>query len=242
VKLLARYLQQLPPNTRSIVLTCIFGLSAGLIGVCFHIAIGAFFNNGIVAIKEFSFIEFAVWSFVIIMTTSLISGWLLTHFCKEAAGSGIPQMKLAFWKDFGEIPFRVVWVKFIAGVLTVGGGSSLGREGPSVQLGAGIASQLAEKLGLAKQARRMSAAAGAAAGLAAAFNTPLAAMTFVLEEVVEDLNSRILGAMIFASVIGALVVRGTIGDHPAFVVPEIDPSPTEAYSNDPASGSAVVVR
>lgn len=156
------------------------------------------------------------------MTTSLISGWLLTHFCKEAAGSGIPQVKLAFWKDFGVIPFRVVWVKFVAGVLSVGGGSSLGREGPSVQLGAGIASHLAEKLGVAKQAQRMSAAAGAAAGLAAAFNTPLAAMTFVLEEVVEDMNSRILGAMIFASVIGALVVRATIGDHPAFVVPEIE--------------------
>lgn len=204
------------------MLTCIFGLSAGLIGVCFHIAIGAFFDNGIGAVKEYSFEKFAVWSFVIIMTTSLISGWLLTHFCKEAAGSGIPQVKLAFWKDFGAIPFRVVWVKFIAGVLSVGGGSSLGREGPSVQLGAGIASYLAEKLGVAKQARRMGAAAGAAAGLAAAFNTPLAAMTFVLEEVVEDMNSRILGAMIFASVIGALVVRGTIGDHPAFVVPEIE--------------------
>lgn len=165
---------------------------------------------------------FVVGSFVLIMATSLVSGWLLTHFCREAAGSGIPQVKLAFWKDFGVIPFRVVWVKFIAGVLTVGGGNSLGREGPSVQLGAGIASKLAEWLGVAKQNRRMSVAAGAAAGLAAAFNTPLAAMTFVLEEVVEDLNSRILGSMIFASVIGALVVRAMIGDHPAFFVPEID--------------------
>ncbi len=203
-------------------MTCIFGLSAGLLGVLFHLAIGFFFEKGIVTLKDYSFLEFAIGSFVIIMTTSLISGWLLTHFCKEAAGSGIPQVKLAFWKDFGVIPFRVVWVKFIAGVLSVGGGSSLGREGPSVQLGAGIASKLAESLGVAKQARRMSAAAGAAAGLAAAFNTPLAAMTFVLEEVVEDLNSRILGGMIFASVIGALVVRACIGDHPAFVVPEIE--------------------
>jgi CIC family chloride channel protein len=222
VKFVARYIQQLPPNTRQIFLTCIFGLSAGLIGVCFHRAIGFIFDNGIDSLKEYSFTEFAVGSFVIIITTSLISGWLLTHFCKEAAGSGIPQVKLAFWKDFGVIPFRVVWVKFIAGALSVGGGTSLGREGPSVQLGAGLASKIAEWLGVAKQARRMSAAAGAAAGLAAAFNTPLAAMTFVLEEVVEDLNSRILGAMIFASVIGALLVRALIGDHPAFVVPEIE--------------------
>lgn len=222
MKFFARYIQQLPPNTRSIILTCVFGLSAGLIGVLFHLAIGFVFTRGLVAIQGMDPLHFMLGSLAIVLSTSLISGWLLSRFCKEAAGSGIPQVKLAFWKDFGVIPFRVVWVKFIAGVLTVGGGTSLGREGPSVHLGAGIASKLAGWMGVAKQNRRMSAAAGAAAGLAAAFNTPLAAMTFVLEEVVEDLNSRILGSMIFASVIGALVVRGMIGDHPAFVVPVIE--------------------
>ncbi|MBE7158414.1 MAG: chloride channel protein, partial [Rhodospirillales bacterium] len=67
-------------------------------------------------------------TFALIVVTSLIAGFLLARFCPEAAGSGIPQLKLAFWKDFGYVPIKVVWVKFVAGILTVGGGASLGRE------------------------------------------------------------------------------------------------------------------
>jgi len=109
------------------------------------------------------------------------------------------------------VPWRVVWVKYVAGVLSIGGGCSLGREGPSVQLAGGFASNLAGLFGEAKQRRRMAAAAGAAAGLAAAFNTPLAAVTFVLEEIIADLNSALLGGVLLASVIGALVVHGLVG-------------------------------
>ena len=149
-------------------------------------------------------------------------GWLLNSFCVEAAGSGIPQLKLAFWKDFGLVPLRVAWVKFIAGILSVGGGSSMGREGPSVQLAGAIASNLAGLTGEAKQNRRAAAAAGAAAGLAAAFNTPLAATTFVLEEIIGDLNSRLLGGVLLASVLGALAVHGIIGKQPAFILAGAD--------------------
>jgi CIC family chloride channel protein len=84
---------------------------------------------------------------------------------------------------------------------------SLGREGPSVHIAGGLASQLSGALGIPKQRRRRPAAAGAAAGLAAAFNTPLAAITFVLEEIVQDLNSPLVGSVIFASVIGAFTVH-----------------------------------
>src|SRR5690606_40079440 len=110
-----------------------------------------------------------------------------------------------FWKDFGVVPWRVVWVKFLGGALSVGGGASLGLEGPTVQLAGGLTSNLAGVLGMAKKERRVAAAAGAAAGLAAAFNTPLAAVTFVLEEVIGDLNSRLLGSVLVASLLGALV-------------------------------------
>ncbi len=161
---------------------------------------------------------FLIGSFGVIVTTSLLVGYLLNTFCREASGSGIPQLKVAFWKDFGMVPWRVVWVKFVAGVLSVGGGCSLGREGPSVQLAGGVASNLAGILGEAKQNRRLAAAAGAGAGLAAAFNTPLAAVVFVLEEIIGDLNSRLLGGVLLASVIGALVVHGLIGKQPAFVL------------------------
>ena len=161
-------------------------------------------------------------TFAVIVVTSLIAGFLLSRFCPEAAGSGIPQLKLAFWKDFGYVPVKVVWVKFIAGILTVGGGASLGREGPTVQLAGGVASQLAGRLGVAKNGRRLAAAAGAAAGLAAAFNAPLASITFVLEEIVEDLNSRLLGSILYAAVLGAVVVEASLGSRPAFDVRAIN--------------------
>ena len=166
--------------------------------------------------REYSLPWFLGSTFVVIVVTTLISGILMSSFCREAAGSGIPQLKLAFWKDFGFVSFRAVWVKFIAGALAIGGGSSLGREGPSVHIGGGLASNLAGLLGEPKQRRRRAAAAGAAAGLAAAFNSPLASVTFVLEEILEDLNSRFLGSVLLAAVLGALVVHGMIGPQPAF--------------------------
>src|SRR5262249_22275865 len=148
-----------------------------------QVAMNALYRATFVQLSQASSSSFLLGSLVVIIATSLLVGFLLTKFAPEASGSGIPQLKLAFWKDFGVVPWRVVWVKFVAGVLSIGGGCSLGREGPSVQLAGGVASNLAGLLGEAKQKRRMAAAAGAAAGLAAAFNTPLAAVTFVLEEI-----------------------------------------------------------
>ena len=173
--------------------------------------------------------------------TAMIGGILLTHFCPEAAGSGIPQAKAAFWKDFGVIPWRTVWVKFIAGVLAIGGGGSLGREGPSVHIAAGLASNLAGLTGEAKQSRRRATASGAAVGLAAAFNAPLSAMAFVLEEIIQDLNSNLLGSVVMASVIGALVVHGLIGRQPAFAMQNIEAPTWRAYVLTPlAAGLASV--
>ena len=209
---------RLPVKTRGIVQTVCFGLAAGLVAVAFHLSIHTIFEHGIQRLTRESTEVFLVGSFLIIAGTSAIAGWLLSAFCPEAAGSGIPQVKLAFWKDMGEIPFRVVWVKFIAGALSVGGGASLGREGPSVQLAAGLSSQLGGTLGMPKHKRRVACAAGAAAGLAAAFNTPIAAVTFVLEEIIGDLNSRMLGSILLAAVVGALVAHGLLGEQPAFTL------------------------
>ncbi len=209
---------RLPVQTRGIVQTVCFGLAAGLIAVAFHLSIHTLFEHGIQRLTHESTEVFLIGSFLIIGGTSAISGWLLSAFCPAAAGSGIPQVKLAFWKDMGEIPFRVVWVKFIAGALSVGGGASLGREGPSVQLASGVSSQLGGFLGMAKHRRRVACAAGAAAGLAAAFNTPIAAVTFVLEEIIGDLNSRMLGSILLAAVVGALVAHGLLGEQPAFTL------------------------
>ncbi len=230
------YLRKLPQRTRSILSTSVYGLAAGGAAVAFQLSINGLFKAtyGALAAPGLSKTTFLVGSFAVIMGSSLLVGFLLNSFCREAAGSGIPQLKLAFWKDFGYVPFRVVWVKFVAGIISIGGGSSLGREGPSVHFAGGLASNLAGVMGEPKQNRRNAAAAGAAAGLAAAFNTPLAAITFVLEEIIEDLNSRFLGSVLLASVIGAFVVHGLVGKQPAFTLAnDVEPSSWWVYAITP---------
>jgi len=239
---LARYLQKLPGQTRAVSETCLYGLAAGAATVAFQLGMNWLYQLGLVQLSHQSLTTFLVGSFAVIVSSSLLVGWLLTSFCREAAGSGIPQLKLAFWKEFGTVPWRVAWVKFVGGILSIGGGSSLGREGPSVQLAGALASNVAGLAGAAKQKRRAAAAAGAAAGLAAAFNTPLAATTFVLEEIIGDLNSRLLGGVLLASVLGALVVHGVIGRQPSFSLHGVDTPTWMGYALTPVvAGLASVV-
>ncbi len=146
----------------------------------------------------------------------------MASFGRDAAGSGIPQLKVAFWKDLGYVRVRSVWIKFVAGSLSIGGGSSLGREGPTVYIAGGVASWVAGLFGIPKHKRRHAVAVGAAAVLAAAFNTPLAAIMFVLEELVGDMNSRLLGSVVLSSLAGAFVVFAAIGKHPAFGIQMVD--------------------
>jgi len=209
-------LQRLPARGRTVLVSCAYGLVAGVAAVAFQFGINWVYQLGLVRLSHQTTLIFLIGSLGLLTGSSLVVGWLLNSFCKEAAGSGIPQLKLAFWKDFGWVPFRVAWVKFIAGMISVGCGSSLGREGPSVQIGGTLASTVAGLVGEPKQKHRPAAAAGAAAGLAAAFNAPLAAATFVLEEIIGDLNSRLLGPVLLAAVLGALVVHGLVGKQPAF--------------------------
>ena len=215
---LSAFLQRVPPQSRAVLTTCLYGLAAGVATVAFQLAMNWLYRVGLVRLAAESRLTFLIGSFGILVGSSLLVGWLLSVYCREAAGSGIPQLKLAFWKDFGTVPWRVAWVKFIAGILSIGGGASLGREGPSVQLAGAISSNLAGLAGEPKQNRRSATAAGAAAGLAAAFNTPMAATTFVLEEIIGDLNSRYLGPVLLASVLGALVVHGVVGEQPSFTL------------------------
>lgn len=226
---LSGYLAKLPKNTRTILLTCLYGLVGGLTVVAFQSLINLFYNATFKQFATQSHFIFLIGSFVVMVFSALVTGFLMNSFCKDAAGSGIPQAKAAFWKDFGVIPWRVVWVKFWGGILSIGGGSSLGREGPSVHVASGLASALSGLLGEAKQNRRRATAAGAAVGLAAAFNTPIASVTFVLEEIIQDLNSNLLGSVLLASVIGALLVHGLVGRQPAFSIENVDAPTWRAY-------------
>lgn len=236
---LAGYFAKLPRNTRNILQTCLYGVVGGLAVVAFQRLINILFNATFVRLASDSRLTFVVGSFGVMMGAAIAVGILLNSFCPDAAGSGIPQAKAAFWKDFGVIPWRAAWVKFVAGILAIGGGGSLGREGPSVHVASGLGSCLAALMGEAKQKRRLPTASGAAVGLAAAFNTPLSAIAFVLEEIIQDLNSNILGSVVVAAVIGALIVHGLIGRQPAFTLQQIGAPTWKAYALTPlAAGLA----
>ena len=225
-----RFLQRMPEQVRVVLLTALYGGTGGLVAVAFMLSVNGTFQflwSRVTAHGPFFFI---ISSFAVIMTTSLLSGLLLSHVCPQAAGSGIPQLKAAYWKEMGVVSFRAILVKFIGGVLAIGGGSSLGREGPTVFIAGGLASHLAGWLGIERKRRRPAAAAGSAAGLAAAFNTPLAAISFVLEELLGDLNSRLLGRVVLASVAGAFIVYALIGQQPSFTMPSVDSPAWNLYA------------
>ena len=217
-----RFLERIPERVRLLALTLCYGLVGGLVTVAFMLATNRLFASVWGALTALSTSAFLAGSFLAITLSSLIAGILMSRVCPGAAGSGIPQLKAAYWIDLGEVPFRAVLVKFVGGVLTLAGGSSLGREGPSVFISGGLCSSVAGWLGIDRRKRRHAAATGAAAGLAAAFNTPLAAISFVLEEILGDLGSRVVGSVMLASVAGAFVVYALVGQQPSFFMPSLD--------------------
>lgn len=150
---------------------------------------------------------------------SIASGLLLVKVFPDVRGSGVPQTKAAFHLHAGSIPARIPLGKFIMGVLCVGSGHSMGREGPSVQIGAGIASIVARWTGLPSSRAKELLPIGVAGALAAAFNTPIAAVLFALEEIIGDMNATLLGSTVVASVTAVIVERAILGNEPLFHVP-----------------------
>jgi chloride channel protein, CIC family len=207
---------RIPDNTREVIVTCILSIASALSAVAFLYAIKISFALTYERFAEESPLYFIISSFILITVSSLMVGFLLTVFSPEAAGSGIPQMKAAYWKESGDLKLKPVIVKFFAGIISIGGGNSLGREGPSVYLGSGVASNLDKTIEKGERNRRAASVVGASAGLAAAFNTPLAAIAFIIEEVVGDMNNKYLGRVVISSVIGAFVVYALMGRHPSF--------------------------
>ena len=153
---------------------------------------------------------------------ALVAGILMQRWFGEARGSGIPQTKAALVARDGRIPLRVPFGKFLCGVLTLGSGIPLGREGPSAQIGAGIASSVGQALRLDAEQRRELVPVGTAAAIAAAFNTPIAAILFALEEIVGNLHARVLGSVVLSAVASWLVLRLLLGDEPLFSVPSYE--------------------
>jgi CIC family chloride channel protein len=151
---------------------------------------------------------------------SLGIGYLLYRYFPNARGSGVPQTKAALFARDGRITLRTVLGKFFCTSATLASGIPLGREGPSVQVGGGIASVLGRFFGLRSEQVKNLIPVGAAAAIAAAFNTPLAAVVFSLEEIMGDLHAPVMGAVVLASATAWIVLRVSLGDHPLFKVPQ----------------------
>lgn len=149
---------------------------------------------------------------------SLSTGYLLWRYFPNARGSGIPQTKAAIFIHDGRILFRTVFGKFFCCSASLASGIALGREGPSVQVGAGLASVVARNLGLTPKQVKALVPAGCAAALAAAFNTPIAAVLFSLEEILGDLHATVLGSVVLSAATSWMVLHLVLGDDPLFHV------------------------
>ncbi len=158
--------------------------------------------------------------FLVPMLGSLGMGYLLFRYFPHARGSGVPQTKAALYARGGRISLGTVFGKFFCTSATLASGIPLGREGPAVQVGAGIASVLGQALGLSPEKIKALVPVGAAAAIAAAFNTPLAAVLFALEEVVGDLHAPVLGSVVLASATSWAMLRLLLGNDPLFKVPQ----------------------
>lgn len=171
--------------------------------------------------------------FIVPALVGLVVAALTRYLFPGVRGSGVNQTKAALYIHNGYISVRTVIGKFLLSALAIGSGQSLGPEDPSLQIGAGLASFIGRKVGLSRARLRLFAPIGAAAGLAAAFNAPISAILFVIEEVIGKWTAGVLGSIVLAAVSSVAVARWFWGPQPMFRVPSIelrDPRELLAYS------------
>ena len=160
------------------------------------------------------------WRRILVPTLgSLVTGYLLYKYFPLARGSGISQTRAALFIHDGRISLRSVVGKFVSSSISLASGIPLGREGPAVYIGSGLASVIALRLGLSRAQIRSLIPVGGAAAFAAAFNTPIAAVLFSLQAIMGDLHAPVLGSAVIASATSWIVLHLVLGDNPLFNVP-----------------------
>jgi chloride channel protein, CIC family len=210
------------PNERQrlLVFTILAGGVCGLSAVAFHVSVLRVQSLCIDLATSAPGHSWIVWTILTPALGGLIAGLGLYYWAPAAAGSGIPQVKVAFTNRFGNISAKETVAKFVLCVTQIGTGASLGVEGPTVHICSGVSSYLARVARLSpKNCRRMTSV-GMAAGIAAAFNAPIAAVTFTLEELIGSLDQTMLSGVIVAAALAAVVENKALGDKPIFHVPQ----------------------
>jgi CIC family chloride channel protein len=212
-----------------LVLSVFIGIFSGLAVVCFRFAIDwcRLYLLGTGAVLTPARLLLAP------TLAGLVIAVLVIHFFPATRGSGVNQTKAALYIYNGHIPFRTAIGKFITAALAIGSGHSLGPEDPSLQIGAALASVLGRKMRLSRDRMRLIAPIGAAAGLAAAFNAPISAVLFVIEEVIGRWTAGILGSVVASAVSSVVVMRWFLGSESMFRIPAVElrrPSELIAYA------------
>jgi CIC family chloride channel protein len=212
-----------------LILAVVIGVLSGLAVVCFRRAIQLTTHWLFGAAQPVSHLRLLL----VPTLAGLVIAALVILVFPGARGTGVNQTKSAVYIYNGYISFRTVIGKFLGSALAIGSGQSLGPEDPSLQMGAGIASILGRNLQLSREKLRLLAPVGAAAGLAAAFNAPIAAVIFVIEEIIGTWSAGILGAVILAAASSVVVMRLFLGAAPMFRIPEyrmVHPTELLAYA------------
>jgi CIC family chloride channel protein len=212
-----------------LILSVFIGIYSGLAVVCFRFAIGwcRLYLLGTGAVLSPTRLLLAP------TLTGLVIAVLVIHVFPLTRGSGVNQTKAALYIYNGFIPFRTAIGKFLTAALAIGSGQSLGPEDPSLQIGACLASVMGRKMRLSRDRMRLIAPVGAAAGLAAAFNAPISAVLFVIEEVIGRWTAGILGSVVLSAVSSVVVMRWFLGSESLFRIPAVQlerPSELIAYS------------
>ena len=208
------------PNQRQrlLLLTILSGGLCGLAAVAFHKSIKLAESLLIDPANHAPGHSWIFWTILAPTLGGVLGGLGITYIAPRTAGSGIPMVKVAYSTRYGLIPLRDAFWKFILCTIQLGSGASLGLEGPTVQICAGVSSWLARTARLSASNCRRMASVGVAAGIAAAFNAPIAAVTFTLEEVIGDLDQTMLSGVIVAAALAAVVEHALSGESPVFHV------------------------
>jgi CIC family chloride channel protein len=212
-----------------LMLSVFIGIFSGFAVVCFRLAIDWTRIALLGPVPQ----PHSLRTLLVPAAVSLIVTIIVIHVFPLVRGSGVNQTKSALYIFNGYIPFRTAIGKFITAAAAIGAGHSLGPEDPSLQIGAGLASALGRRMDLSREKLRLLAPVGAAAGLAAAFNAPISAVLFVIEEVIGRWSAGILGSVVLSAISSVVVVRWFLGSQPLFRIPPITlarPSELIAYA------------
>ncbi|MDN5346662.1 MAG: chloride channel protein family [Clostridia bacterium] len=202
-----------------VLLAVIIGLGGGLFAYVFRqmiaLAQSLFFGQG----ERLAVWLGSAWVIIVPALGGLIVGPLVYFFAREAKGHGVPEVMESVAFKGGRIRMRVILIKAIASATCIGSGGSVGREGPIIQMGSAIGSAVGQLLKVSERMLKTMVGCGAAAGIAATFNTPMAGVIFAQEVILGEFTASNFGLLVLSSVTASIVSRSLLGDYPAFIVP-----------------------